>query len=72
MTTQQTLRAAALAGVCLLPLISVAQAQDFDVSSGPAKPVTNALSSPDNEVTVGGAAVTKKSPVFGRYNGMTD
>ncbi len=75
MRTHSTLKAAALAGVCMLPLIAVAHAQDadgFDVSTAAPKAVTNNLAAPDNEVTVGVGGVSSKNAVFGRYNGLTD
>ncbi len=75
MRTHYTLKAAALAGVCMLPLIAVANAQDadgFDVSTAAPKAVSNNLQAPDNEVTLGVGGVTTKNAVFGRYNGLTN
>ncbi|MDE1985732.1 MAG: MtrB/PioB family decaheme-associated outer membrane protein [Alphaproteobacteria bacterium] len=76
MNTIQTLRAAALASACLLPLTVTAQAQDsnaFDVSDAPATPQATVVQNPSSsigEVTIGVGGVSDPSAAFGRYNGM--
>ena len=60
MKNQFSLRAMALAGVCLAP-VAVA-AQDMGAASGPAKAY-------DNEIDVGLRYQSHTSPVFGRYTG---
>ncbi len=74
MTTYNSLKAALLAGVCMLPLSAVAQADDdFSVgTAAPAAKAPNAASGFQNEVSVGVGGVSTKSAVFGRYNGLTD
>jgi len=76
MANRQTLRVAALASVCILLPITVAQAQDkggFDVSDTPATteaPVPQSLATSIAEITFGGGGVSQSSAAFGRYNGM--
>lgn len=66
MRKQYSLRAVALASVCLLPL--AAAAQDFDLggasaaAAGPAKEY-------NNEIDVGARYQSSTSPLFGRYTG---
>lgn len=62
MTNHNTLRAIALAGVCLAPLAAVAQSSDV----GPA-----ASGNYTNELSVGGRYQSSDSPFFGRYTGYS-
>jgi MtrB/PioB family decaheme-associated outer membrane protein len=66
MTKQYSLRAMALAGVCLLPL--AAAAQDFDLGGAGAAPAGSAKEY-NNEIDVGARYQSSTSPLFGRYTG---
>ncbi|MDE2030320.1 MAG: MtrB/PioB family outer membrane beta-barrel protein, partial [Alphaproteobacteria bacterium] len=74
MTTRNILKAAAFACACMLPLTVAAHADDnsFDIGAAPATATAAATPDYDNEVTVGIDGVTKRSAVFGRYNGETE
>ncbi len=78
MIIRKTFKAAALASVCLLPLIAVAQAADdtgFDLPEAmPNTQELNRISSQpseayDNEATIGLRGQSSTSAAFGRYNG---
>jgi len=69
MNTRYTLRAVALASVCLAPLAANAQESDFDVGSTAAvAPAAPAIY--DNEAELGIRTQSQTSGVFGRYNGQ--
>jgi MtrB/PioB family decaheme-associated outer membrane protein len=67
MTKQYSLRAIALAGVCLAPL--AAAAQDFDLGDASAAPAAQPEKHYNNEVDIGGRYQSSTSPLFGRYTG---
>lgn len=76
MMKKLTVYAAALMGVCLVPLAAMAQNDSFDVSDVPANEQTQAaapVSVPLNEVSLGFAWVGgTNTNLFGRYNGFTE
>ncbi|MDR3437112.1 MtrB/PioB family decaheme-associated outer membrane protein [Telmatospirillum sp.] len=67
MTKQYTLRAMALAGVCLTPL--AAAAQDFDLGGAGSAPDAASAKEYNNEIDVGVRYQSSTSPLYGRYNG---
>ena len=67
MKTQYTLRAVALASVCLAPLAAYAQ-DDFDAGSA-APAAAKVAPVYDNEVELGIRTQNETSATFGRYNG---
>ena len=77
MIIRKTFKAAALASVCLLPLVGVAQAADdtgFDLpeampNTQELKRISDQPAETNNEVTVGVRGQSSTSAVFGRYNG---
>ena len=67
MTKIYSLRAMALAGVCLAPL--AAAAQSFDLDGTAAAPAASPAREYSGEVTVGARYQSGTSPLFGRYTG---
>lgn len=65
MRKQYSLRAVALAGVCLAPL--AAAAQTFDV--GADTPAGDSAKQYNNEIDIGGRYQSSSSPLYGRYTG---
>jgi len=63
MTKKSSLRAMALAGVCLAPLAAAAQELDTGTAPGAAPATYN------NEIDVGARYQSSTSPLFGRYTG---
>lgn len=79
MTAQRAIKAALLAGVCLLPFTAGAWADDnFDIGATPAGATAAAPLPPANDVSVGVGGVVgvnnrnEATVPFGRYNGVTD
>ncbi len=67
MTKQRSLRAMALAGICLAPL--AVHAQDFELGGAATTPEATTAKEYDNEIDVGARYQSSTSPVFGRYTG---
>lgn len=67
MTNHNTLRAMALAGVCLAPL--AAAAQDFDLGGAGSSSAAGPAKEYNNEIDVGARYQSSTSPLYGRYNG---
>ena len=79
MTSPKLLRVAALTSVCMLPLITVAEAEDNNgagtsstTPDASQAPVPLSLATSIAEVTLGVGWVSQSSADFGRYNGMPD
>ncbi|MBF0562040.1 MAG: hypothetical protein HQL37_08470, partial [Alphaproteobacteria bacterium] len=77
MSIRKTLKATALASMCLAPFAAVAQDEGgFELSDAkpsaqgaPAEAAAQPAATPSNEVNVGVTGQSSTSAVFGRYNG---